>query len=104
MDPNLSTTNVLLAIMAAVSILEGLVVIGVFAGAVMIYRHVARTLASIETHHISPASSRVNAILDDIKAVTTIIRLAAEGVDTGARSGLTWLFDRLRSRPEQGTP
>jgi hypothetical protein len=98
MDPNLATTNLLLGIMAVVSVLEGLVILGLFAGGVMVYRRVGQAIARVEGTHVAPASARVNAILDDVKAITTIVRLAIEGVDLGARSGLGWLIDRLRGR------
>ena len=93
MNPDLATTNLLLGIMAVVSLLEGLVIIGLFAGGVMLYRRMGHAIARIEGNHIAPASTRVNGILDDVKAVTTIVRLAIEGVDVGARSGLGW--DRI---------
>jgi hypothetical protein len=96
MDPNLSTTNTLLAIMAAVSVLEALAVAALIVGGLMAYRRLGRALTTLEREHVAPAAVRVNAILDDVKGVTAVVRATTESVDAGARSGLAWLLRRLR--------
>jgi hypothetical protein len=74
MTANLATTNVLLGIMAAVSVLEALAVIGIFLGAFLIYRKMVQVISAIEERQIAPAAARINAILDDIKDVTSTVK------------------------------
>jgi hypothetical protein len=78
---NLATTNVLLGIMAAVSILEGLLIIGVSVGAWIAYRRMSVLLGSLEQRHVAPAMARLNAILDDVKAVSATVKEETERVD-----------------------
>ena len=77
MAPDLTTTNVLLGIMAAVSLLEGLAVLGAILAGLLVYRRVMQVVTSIEERQIAPAAARVNAILDDVKDVTSTIRQKA---------------------------
>ena len=78
---DLTTTNVLLGVMAAVSLLEALVVVGVGVAAWKVYRHVVDLMAGLERRHVDPAMARVNAILDDVKAVSETVKTEAERVD-----------------------
>ena len=78
---NLATTNVLLGIMAAVSLLQGLLILGVGLGAWKAYRMVGALAEGIEQRHVEPAMARVNAILDDVKAVSATIKSETERVD-----------------------
>jgi hypothetical protein len=77
MAPDLTTTNVLLGIMAAVSLLEGLAALGAMLAGLLVYRRVMQVVSSIEERQIAPAAARVNAILDDVKGVTSTIRQKA---------------------------
>ncbi len=74
MSSDLGTTNLLLGIMAFVSVLQGLVVVAAGLTAFLLYRKVMRVVAAIEERQITPAAARVNAILDDVKAMTSSIR------------------------------
>ena len=74
METTLGTTNVLLGIMAAVAVLEALAVVGLVLGGFLLYRRVRRVIRGIEERQVAPAANRVNAILDDIKAVTTTVK------------------------------
>jgi uncharacterized protein YoxC len=78
---NLATTNVLLGIMAAVSVLEGLLIIGIGIGAWITYRRLSTLVANLEIRHVVPVMARVNAILDDVKAVSATLKVEAERVD-----------------------
>ena len=98
MTPDLATTNALLAIMAAVSVLEALAFIALFAWGFFLYRRLIQAVGRIEERQIAPAAARVTAILDDVKSVTSIVRQAAGGADAGVRSGLLWLLRRFRRR------
>jgi hypothetical protein len=94
---DLSTTNLLLGIMAVVSVLEALAVVGLIVGGVLVYRRFAVTLARIEERQIAPAMSRVNAILDDVKDVTGMVKNAAGQVEAGAKRGWA-VLDWIRTR------
>jgi hypothetical protein len=97
---DLSTTNLLLGIMAAVSLLEALAVVGLIVGGVLVYRRLAAMLARIEERQIAPAISRVNAILDDVKDVTGTVKKVAGDVGDSAKRGwavLDWIRRRGRA-------
>jgi hypothetical protein len=74
---DLTTTNVLLGIMAAVALLEAAAVIALVTGAFLVYRRLVRLVAGIEQRQIAPMVSRVNAVLDDIKGLSGFARRAA---------------------------
>ena len=74
MAPDLTTTNVLLGIMAAVSLLEGVAVLGALLAGLLLYRRVMQVVDSIEERQVAPSVARVNAILDDVKGVTSTVR------------------------------
>jgi len=98
MPLDLTTTNVLLGIMAAVSLLEALAVIALVGAGVVFYRRLLRAIAGIEERQIAPTVARVNTILDDVKGVTSVVKQAADGADAGVRRGLAWLLRQLRRR------
>lgn len=96
----LDTTNVILGIMAAVSVLEALVIIGIAVGGFLIYRRVMDLVNGLEERQVAPAMARVNAILDDAKVVSTRVREEAERVDTAIRTTMDRVddtADRVRS-------
>jgi pyrimidine operon attenuation protein/uracil phosphoribosyltransferase len=74
MGDSLATTNVLLGIMAAVGVLEALAVVGLVLGGFLLYRRLQQVIRGIEERQVAPAANRVNAIRDDIKAVTTLLK------------------------------
>jgi len=100
MAPDLTTTNALLGIMAAVSVLEALALIALIGGGLLLYRQVTRLIAGIEERQVAPVAARVNAILDDVKGVTTVVKNAAESAEGGVRGGLAWLLRRFRGVAE----
>ena len=81
MAAELGTTNLFLGIMAVVSVIEGLVIIGLGIGGFFAYRRVMAILDGLETRQIAPAMVRVHAILDDVKGVTATVRQETERVD-----------------------
>ena len=93
--PDLTTTNQLLAIIAAVSALEGIALLTVVGGAFLFYRRVMQAIARIEERQIAPVTARVNAILDDVKVVSGVAREAAGGAGAGVRHGIAWLLRRM---------
>jgi uncharacterized protein YoxC len=100
MSAELGTTNLLLGIMAAVSVLEALLLIGVGIAGVMIYRRVMDLIAGLETRQVAPAMARVNAILEDVKGVSSKVREETERVDQAIRTTMDRVddtADRVRS-------
>jgi prophage DNA circulation protein len=69
---------------AAVSVLQALVAIAFFlgaVGAVLLYRRVLYVIGGIEERQVAPAVARVNAILDDIKDVTSTVKEDATRIE-----------------------
>ena len=81
MEPQLGTTNLFLGIMAAVSVLQALVIIGAGVAGFMAYRKVMALVNTLEQQHVAPAMGRVNAILDDVKVVSAKVKEEADRVD-----------------------
>lgn len=98
MAPDLTTTNVLLGIMALVSILEALAMIALLGGGFLLYRRMTRLIAGIEERHVAPVTARVNAILDDVKVVTSVVKHVTNGAEAGVRWGMARLIRQLRRR------
>ena len=78
---DLGTTNVLLGIMAAVSVLEALLLIGIGVGGFIVYRRVMQLVTELETRQIAPLREKVDAILLDVKSVTARVSHQTERVD-----------------------
>jgi len=100
MSAELGTTNLLLGIMAAVSVLEALVVIGMGVAGFMAYRRVMELVNGLETRQIAPTLARVNAILDDVKDVTAKVKEETERVDQAIHHTMNRIddtADRVRS-------
>src|SRR5215510_8777205 len=74
MDAGLSTTNLILGIMAVVSVLEALVLIGLGIAGFRAYRRAMALIQDVEVRHVQPATARVMAILDDLKGVSAKVR------------------------------
>jgi hypothetical protein len=81
MAENLGTTNMLLGIMAAVSVLEALLLIGIGVGGFMMYRRVMQLVTDLEARQIAPLREKVDAILLDVKSVTARVSHQTERVD-----------------------
>ncbi len=90
---NLDTTNLLLGIMAAVSVLQAVVLIGVGIMGYRLYTHAMTTVGEVEARQIAPLVARANAlmtrldgILVDVKDVTGRVSDRTERVDHAIRS------------------
>jgi hypothetical protein len=94
---NLDTTNVLLGIMAAVSVLEALVLIGIGIAGFMVYRRVMKLVEDLEARQIAPIREKVDAILGDVKTVTARVSQQTERVDH-AISGTIHRVDETADR------
>ena len=106
MAGELGTTNLLLGIMAAVSVLEALALIGLGIAGFMVYRRVMDLVNGLETRQIAPAMGRVNAILDDVKVVTATVKEETERVDQAIHRTIDRVddtADRVRSNVREKT-
>lgn len=88
-EGSLNTTNILLGIMAAVSVLQVLVLIGAGVMAFRLYRQALQTVRDIEQRQIAPLTAhvhslmaRVDGILGDVKDVTTRVTRRTERIDS----------------------
>lgn len=86
---NLDTTNLLLGIMAAVSVLEALLLIAVGIFAYRLYAQAMQTVREIEQRQVAPLVAKVNmlmekadGILGDVKDVTARVTKQTERVDS----------------------
>src|SRR5207248_9790293 len=93
MSGELATTNLLLGIMAAVSVLEALLVSGMGIAGFIVYRRVTDLVNGFETRQVAPAMARVNAILDDVKGVTAKVKEETERVDQAIRTTIDRVDD-----------
>ena len=94
---DLGTTNVWLAIMAIVSLLEALVLIGTGVAVFLVYRRVMALAKELETRQIAPVRERVEEILGDVKAVTSRVNHQSERVNH-AISGTMHRVDETADR------
>lgn len=93
MTGDLSTTNLLLGVMAVVSVLEALVVIGIGVAGWMMYKQVMDLVNGLEQRHIVPLRTKVDAILSDVKGVTEKVKEETERVDHAIRTTMDRVDD-----------
>jgi hypothetical protein len=93
MESQLVTTNQFLGIIAAMSVVEMLLVVGACIAMFVIYMRMQRAYLNVmdlvsmaEQRHVVPTLSRVNAILDDVKDVTAIVKEETDRLDTAINS------------------
>jgi hypothetical protein len=106
MSGELGTTNLLLGIMAVVSVLEALAIIGMGVAGFTVYRKVMELVAGLETRQVAPAMIRVNAILDDVRDVTAKVREETVRVDHAIHTTIGRIDDtaeRVRSNVREKT-
>jgi methyl-accepting chemotaxis protein len=106
MAGELGTTNLLLGIMAAVSVLEALAIIGLGIAGFVVYRRVMDLVNGLETRQIAPAMGRLNAILDDMRVVTAKVKDETERVDQAIHRTIDRVddtADRVRSNVREKT-
>jgi hypothetical protein len=97
---DLTTTNVLLAIMAAVSLLEALAIVGLFVGGILLYRHALRVIRDIDERHIAPIAHQMKVILEDLHTVTSEVKNEARRVDRLLRWAVN-IWQRVRGNVER---
>jgi Tfp pilus assembly protein PilV len=91
-EGNLNTTNILLGIMAAVSVLQALVVVVVGVMVFRLYRQTLQAIRDIEQRQIAPLAANVAAlmasvdgILADVKDVTARVTRRTERLDAAVQ-------------------
>jgi hypothetical protein len=84
---DLTTTNVLLGIMATVSLLEAAALIAVLGGGLLMYRR-----------QITPVRSRVTGILDDIKGLSGFARWRHPCFEAGRRRERSGRRQRMNTK------
>ena len=88
---DLGTTNMWLAIMAIVSVLEALLLIGMGVGGFLAYRRAMQLVNDLESRQVAPLREKVDAILVDVKAVTASVSQQTERVN----HAITGTIDRV---------
>jgi hypothetical protein len=81
MAGDLGTLSVPLWIMAVVSVLQALLLIGMGVGGYLLYSRVTALMADLEARQIAPLREKVDAILTDVKGITARVSQQTERVD-----------------------
>lgn len=100
-DGSLDTTNTMLLVMAIVSVLEALLLIGLGVGGFLLYRRAMATVEGLEARQIAPLREKVDDILADVKAVTSRVSQQTERVDhaiSGTMDRVDETADRVKTR------
>jgi len=98
---DLGSLSIPLWIMAIVSILEALVLIGIGVAGYLVYSRVTTLVTDIEARQIAPIREKVDAILVDVKAITARANHQAERVDH-AINGTMERVDETATRVRAG--
>lgn len=91
MGVDLGTTNVFLGIMAVVSILEALLLIGIGVGGFIMFRRVLQLINDLEARQIAPLREKVDGILLDVRTVTASVSQQTQRVN----HAITGTMDRV---------
>jgi hypothetical protein len=82
---SLSTTNIWLAVLAIVSVLEFLMICAAGIFGYKAYRHVMGVVENVERTHIAPVRSRVDAMLDEVQLMIDRVKHAQASVSDAVR-------------------
>ena len=78
---DLTTTNVLLGIMAFVSLLEAAVLIGAGVMALRLYRELSEQVRVLEQRHVAPLAAQANTILETVHRISERVEHSTTRVD-----------------------
>ena len=81
MPGSLDTTNTMLAIIAAVSVLQALVLLGVGIAGFKLYKSATETLRELDEKRVKPLAAKVDGILVQVHAITDRVQRRAEKVE-----------------------
>jgi sensor histidine kinase regulating citrate/malate metabolism len=92
-EGSLDTTHLLLGILAAVSVVEVVLLVGIGVMVWRLYAHARRTIHEVEQRQIAPLAARANAlmtsvddVLTDVKGITSRVAQQAERLDSAIRT------------------
>jgi hypothetical protein len=74
MESNLETTNVILGIMAAVSVLQGIALVAMCVAGYKGYRRLMAFGDSVEAEHVAPTVARMHALMDQVEPIIEDLR------------------------------
>lgn len=77
---SLTTTNIWLAILAVVSLLEFMMICAAGLFAYKMYRQAMTTIETVERVHIAPLRARADALLDEVHRMVDKVKHAQESV------------------------
>ena len=98
---DLQSVSIPLWIMAVVSVLQALLLIGIGVGGYLVYSRVTTLMTDLEARQIAPLREKADAILADVKAVTARVSQQTERVDH-AISGTIDRVDDTAARVRAG--
>ena len=101
MTGDISSLAVPLWIMAGLSIVEALLLIGIGIGGYLVYARLMTLVTDLETRQIAPIRDKVDAILGDVKTVTARVAHQTERVDD-AVTGTIHRVDETAARVRAG--
>jgi len=81
MPGDVNSLSIPLWIMAVVSVLQALLLIGIGVGGYLVYSRVMTLVNDLEARQIAPLREKVDAILADVKSVTARVSQQTERVD-----------------------
>jgi len=93
MPANLDTTNSWLAVMAIAILIQTVLMVGGAIAAVIAIRRTSATIDRLEQQYLTPLTTRVHAVTDDVQEVITRVRRADDAVraQIGRLDGLAHL-------------
>jgi len=101
MGGDLNSLSIPLWIMAVVSVLQALLLVGIGVGGYLVYSRVMTLVNDLEARQIAPLREKVDAILADVKSVTARVSQQTERVDH-AISGTIDRVDDTAARVRAG--
>jgi hypothetical protein len=103
---SLETTNLLLGIMAAVSVMQALALIGAGIVGYRLYSTAMQTIRELEQRQVAPLVAKAQNILADVQDITTRVRQETERVDDALRGTMERVDETaeiVRSRMREKT-
>jgi hypothetical protein len=94
---NLETTNWLLAVIALASFVQMLAIIAAGIAGYRLYRQTTIAINELESQHIAPLRQKVDAIMDDVHAVTARVSQQTERAD----QAISTTIDRVDETAER---
>ena len=97
MGGDLNSLSIPLWIMAVLSVLQALLLIGIGVAGYLVYSRVMTLINDLEARQIAPIREKVDAILADVKGITARVSQQTERVD----HAITGTIDRVDNTAER---